>query len=128
RRLIYFATMAIACLSLCTTSAWADLWGINFQGRGVNNVDTANAEALAPADMAGVIPQANWTNDPTLYGGGTNQRPLNNFMNSTGTSTSLSLTVSANDSWLSHSGNATPNHALMDGIVKATGTMPATYT
>src|SRR5262249_32744337 len=71
RRLIYGPMLALACLGLCTTSAWADLFGINFQGRGINNDSNTNAEALAPTDVAGVIAQANWNNDPTLVSGGT---------------------------------------------------------
>ena len=129
RRFIFGAMLAIACFGLCTTSSRADLWGINFQGRGLNNSDTTNAEALAAGDMAGVMAQANWNNDPTFYGAtGLTTHTLNSLMNSTGTPTSLSLTVSANDSWFSGSGGSDPNHKLMDGIVKATATSPATYT
>jgi hypothetical protein len=122
RRLIC-GVLAIACIGLWTNSAWADLFGINFQGRMDSNT---NAEALAPTDVAGVIAQANWNNDPALVSGGSHT--LNQLMDSTGTRTSLSLTVSANDSWFSHSGNSDANHKLMDGIIKATATMPATYT
>jgi hypothetical protein len=129
RRLIFGAMLAIACFGLCTTSSRADLWGINFQGRGINNDANTNAEALGPTDMAGVMAQVNWNNDPTFYGAsGLTTHTLNSLMNSTGTSTSLSLTVSANDSWFSGSGSSDPNHKLMDGIVKATASSPATYT
>jgi PEP-CTERM motif len=122
RRLTYRAMLAIACLGLCTASAGADLIGINFQGR---TDATHSSDALAPGDVAGVIPQNNWNNDPTLVSGGTHT--LNQLMDSTGTRTSVSLSVSANDSWFSGSGNADPNHALLNGIIKATA-MPATYT
>jgi hypothetical protein len=123
RSLINGAMLAVACLGFCTTPAWADLFGINFQGRMDANT---NAEALAPTEVAGVMAQANWNNDPALVSGGTHT--LNQLMDSTGTRTSLSLSVSANDSWFSHSGNADANHKLMDGIIKATASMPATFT
>jgi PEP-CTERM motif len=122
RRITYGAMLAIACLGLCTTSAWADLIGINFQGR---TDATHSSDALAPGDVAGVMPQNNWNNDPTLVSGGTHT--LNQLMDSTGTHTSVSLSVSAVDSWFSGSGNADPNHALLNGIIKANAT-PATYT
>src|SRR5438067_4606208 len=123
RRLLYGAMLAIAWLGPCTTSAWADLFGINFQGR----LDgTTNADALAAGEVAGVIPQSNWNNDPTLVGS-SSTHTLNQLMDSTGTRTALSLSVSANDSWFSHSGSADANHKLLNGIIKAT-TMPATYT
>jgi hypothetical protein len=124
RRLMYGAMLAIACLGLCTTSAWADLFGVNFQGRIDANNNSVNA--LSPSDVAGLIAQDHWNNDPALVSGGTHT--LNQLMDSTGTRTSLSLSVSANDSWFSHSGNADANHTLLNGIIKATASMAATYT
>jgi hypothetical protein len=73
--------------------------------------------ALSPSAVAGVMAQNNWNNDPTLVGA-SGTHTLNQLMDSTGTRTSLSLSVSANDSWFSHSGN---------GIIKATA-QPAIYT
>jgi PEP-CTERM motif len=125
RCLTYGAMLAIACLGLCTTSACADQIGIKFEGR----IDaTHNSDALAPGDVAGVIPQNNWNNDATLVGSpGTHT--LSQLMDSTGTHTSVSLSVNANDSWFSGSGNADPNHALLNGIIKASSSQPtATYT
>jgi hypothetical protein len=123
--------LAIACLGLGTTSAWADLIGINFQGRGLGNPGDANnnaANALAATDVAGVIPQANWNNFATLVGSPGNY-PLNQLMNSTGTTTSVSLSLSANDSWFSGSGTSDPNHTLLNGIIKASSSQStATYT
>src|SRR5438105_1661226 len=127
RRLMYAAMLAIACLGLCTTSAWADLFGVNFQGRidGTATDPSLRLNVLAPSDVAGVIPQNNWNNDPTLVGS-SGTHTLTRLMDSTGTRTSLSLSVSANDSWFSHSGNSDANHTLLNGIIKATA-MPATY-
>lgn len=128
RRFMHGAMLALACLGLCTTSAWADLlFGINFQGRidGTANDPSLTLNALAPTDVAGVLAQDHWNNDPALVSGGTHT--LTQLMDSTGTRTSLSLTVSANDSWFSHTGNADPNHTLLNGIIKATA-QPATYT
>ena len=48
RRLICGALLAITCLGLCATSAWADLIGINFQGRGINNDGGMGACAYQP--------------------------------------------------------------------------------
>src|SRR5438132_12197349 len=128
RRLIYGAMVAIACLGLCRNSAWADRFGVNFQGRidGTATDPSLTLNKLAPTDVAGVIPQNNWNNDATLVGS-SSTHTLNQLMDSTGTHTSLSLSVSANDSWFSHSGNTDPNHTLLNGIIKATS-MPATYT
>src|SRR5437870_7562132 len=128
RRLLYTAMLASACLGLCTPSAWADLFGINFQGRidGTANDPSLTLNALSPSQVAGVIAQNNWNNDPTLVGS-SSTHTLNQLMDSTGTRTSLSLSVSANDSWFSHTGNADANHTLLNGIIKATGSMPATY-
>jgi hypothetical protein len=126
RLLMYGAMLAIACLGFCTPSAWADsLFGINFQGRTdlPNNANDVNA--LPSSAVAGVMAQSNWNNDPALVSGGTHT--LNQLMDSTGTHTSLSLSVSANDSWFSHTGTADANHTLLNGIIKATA-QPATYT
>ena len=129
QRLMYGAMLAIACLGLGTPSAWADLFGVNFQGRidGSANDPSLTLNRLAPSDVAGVMAQNNWNNDPTLVGS-SSTHTLNQLMNSTGTRTSVSLSVSANDSWFSHSGNADANHTLLNGIIKATASMPATYT
>ena len=129
RRLLYTAMLASACLGLCTPAAWADLFGINFQGRidGSANDPSLTMNALAPSDVAGVMAQNNWNNDATLVGS-SSTHTLNQLMNSTGTRTSVSLSVSANDSWFSHSGTADANHKLLNGIIKATASMPATYT
>src|SRR5438105_10513221 len=129
RRLICGALLAITCLGLCATSAWADLIGINFQGRGINNDANNNSiNALAANAVAGVIGQNNWNNDATLVGSAATHT-LNQLMDSTGTRTSVSLSVSANDSWFSGSGTADPNHALLNGIIKASSSQPtATYT
>jgi len=123
------AMLAIACLGLCTTSAWADLFGINFQGRidGTANDPSLKMNALSPSEVAGVIAQNNWNNDPTLVGGA-GTHTLNQLMDSTGTHTSLSLSVNANDSWFSHSGTADPNHKLLNGIIKSSNSQPtSTY-
>jgi hypothetical protein len=130
---MYGAMLAIACLGLCTNSAWADLlFGINFQGRidGTGTTDPSlTLNKLAPSDVAGVIAQSNWNNDPTRVSdpGVPNPHTINQLMDSTGTRTSLSLTVSANDSWFSHTGNSDANHTLLNGIVKANA-VPAVYT
>ena len=126
RRLMYEAMLAIACLGICSTSAWADVIGINFQGR--IDANGTNAEnALALGDVAGVIAQANWNND-SMAVGTPGTHTLNQLMDSTGTHTSISLSVSANDSWFSGSGHADANHTLLNGIIKANTSMPATYT
>src|SRR5260370_31624883 len=99
RRLMYGAMLAIAWLGLCTSSAWADLlFGIQSLGRGIGNDGNVSAQALAPTDVAGVIPQNNWNTDPTRVGAA-GTHTLNQLMDSTGTRTSLSLSVTANDSW-----------------------------
>jgi hypothetical protein len=128
RRLMFGAMLAIACLGLCTTSAWADLFGVNFQGRidGTATDPSLTLNKLAPSEVAGVMPQNNWNNDPALVSGGSHT--LTQLMDSTGTHTSLSLTVSANDSWFSGSGTADSNHKLLNGIIKATSSTAATYT
>jgi hypothetical protein len=129
KRLISGAMLAIACLGLCTTSAWADeLIGINFQGRGINNDPNTNADALAATAVAGVMPQANWNNDATLVGSA-GTHTISQLMDSTGTRTSVSLSVNANDSWFSGTGSSDPNHMLLNGIIKASTSQPtATYT
>jgi hypothetical protein len=128
RRLMYGAMLAIACLGLCSTSARADLFGVNFQGRidGTATDPSLKLNALAPSDVAGLLPQNNWNNDPTLVGSA-GTHTLSRLMDSTGTHTSLSLSVTANDSWFSHTGNADANHTLLNGIVKATSSLPATF-
>lgn len=129
RRLLFGPMLAIACLGLCTTPAWADLFGIQFLGRGIGSNANVSSTPLAPTDMAGVIPQAHYNIDPTQVGS-PSTHTLTQLMDSTGTHTSLSLSVSANDSWFSHSAdmNTDPNHTLLNGIIKATSSMPATYT
>jgi hypothetical protein len=74
-----------------------------------------------------VIPQGNWNNDATTVGSlGTHT--LTQLMNSTGTQTAVSLSVTADDSWFSGSGTSDPNHKLLNGIIKAsTSTPTATY-
>jgi hypothetical protein len=109
----FFQTIIIAELTkghstVSTSSAWADLIGINIQGRGLNNDATNNAaNALTTADVAGVMPQANWNNDATMVGS-SGTHTLSQLVDSTGTHTSVSLSVNANDSWFS--GTAQRHH------------------
>jgi len=93
------------------TSVWAQLIGVSFIGR-----NASPADALAPGDIAGVVPQPNWNNvdSGTTFTGTT--APLTD---SSGAVTAVTLTYSANDAWSSDGGTLTPNERLMKGIIKA---------
>src|SRR5260370_18916028 len=101
---MYAAVPSIACLGLCFTSARADLFGVNSEGRidGTATDPSLKLNVLAPSDVAGVIAQNNWNNDPALVSGGTHT--LTRLMHSTGTPTSLSLSGRANSSRFTASG------------------------
>ena len=98
-------------LLVMATPSWSQSLGVSFIGRNASPADN-----LAPGDVAGVVPQPNWNNidSGTSFSGTTG--PLTD---NSGNATSITLTYSANDSWSSDGGTATPNERLMKGIIKA---------
>ena len=95
--------------------------GVNFQGRN-------GGGAIALDDLAGVLAQRDWNNIDYGGGGGngnvltTNSNLIydDGALGTSGTS-SVSISVQANDSWNSGSGTGSPNNTLLNGIIKANG-------
>ncbi|HZZ72331.1 MAG TPA: PA14 domain-containing protein, partial [Pirellulales bacterium] len=99
--------------TLVLSAAYADtLIGVNFLGRN-------GGAALAPTDVAGVVPQANW-NSPSVFGETTTAQTSGVLNDMTGSASLSGVTLSAvyNDAWSSGSGAATPNNNLLNGILK----------
>src|SRR5258708_706872 len=93
------------------SSGWAQLIGVSFIGRNASPADT-----LAAGDLAGVVSQPNWNN---IDSGATFSGTTAPLTGSSGAVTGVTLTYSANDSWSSDGGTATPNERLMKGVIKA---------
>src|SRR5260370_3333069 len=102
RRLVYWTMLAIACLGFSSPWALADLSGVNCQGRNDDGIGNNSKNALAASAVAGLVPQNNWNNDSNQVSA-QSTHSLSGLMNSTGTATSVSLTITANDSWSSGS-------------------------
>jgi len=90
--------------------------GLNFQGRPGSDVA---GPTLAPATVAGLVPQANWNNHDTTGGGTTGTDiPL---VDATGAATPVTVSFNANDSWYNDDAAASvtqPDDFLMWGCIK----------
>jgi len=93
--------------------------GVSFTGRN----DYPN-DAFATNEAAGVVSQTNWNND-TVQVGGTTTNTSSALFNSFGSATGVTLTLTANDSWNSGSGDGSGNAKLLQGIIKE-GNPPGT--
>ena len=107
--------VACAIPLLATVWAHATLIGVNLEGRSA--AQTTNAYPLAASATAGVFAQQNFNN--VEFGTSGTTGALND---STGTATSVTLNVAANDSWNSDGGTTSANELLTKGIIKANGT------
>ncbi len=90
---------------------------VSFQGRG-DCADTG-CSTLAPATVAGLVPQVNWNNinNSAAFNGVTG--PLND---SNGTPTTITLNYDANDSWNNDDPSVvTGDEQMFKGISKANG-------
>ena len=114
------ALLAVVWLGIgAGSSSWAQLIGLSFIGRNASPADN-----LAASDFAGVVAQPNWNN---VDSGSTFTGTTAPLTDSSGAVTAVTLTYSADDSWNSDGGTATPNERLMKGIIKANpggATMP----
>lgn len=127
-------TPLLLAVSLLATSAQAVIVSVNFQGRGqgTGTADLPGA-AIAPGDAAGVMNVGNFNNisgaqySPPDNAQGTGFTFTSPALNSsTGAATAVTFNIMANDSWNSGSGNSTPNHVLMNGIIKSQNNNDAT--
>jgi len=105
--LVGAAAMAVAGMA---SAAPAPYVGVNFTGGG----NSIAAQSLDPADVAGVLPQANWNNVNGASGSGVALKDAN------GNATPVTLTFSGAGTWSSGAGAATPNQKLMQGYVDGT--------
>ncbi|OLD52113.1 MAG: hypothetical protein AUI63_00290 [Gemmatimonadetes bacterium 13_1_40CM_2_60_3] len=92
--------------------------GVNFQGR-----DGAGAPVapIDPAEVAGVVPQANWNNIADSLYTPAEQGTAPSLANDAGGYTAVTLTFDANDSWNSDGTAVSPDERLMLGIIKRQG-------
>ena len=123
--------VAASALSLATTNA--AIISVNFAGRadGTTNGVANSGGVIAPGDAAGVMNVANFNNilrstySPSTGSGQAGvtftSDPLND---STATATTVIFNINASDSWNSESGTSTPNHTLLNGIIKANAAQP----
>src|SRR6266496_3572226 len=106
------ALLAVVWLGIgAGSSSWAQLIGLSFIGR-----NASPADSLGASDFAGVVAQPNWNN---VDSGSTFTGTTAPLTDSSGAVTAVTLTYSADDSWNSDGGTATPNERLMKGIIKA---------
>jgi hypothetical protein len=118
KRLTICAALLLG-LSTAGTSFAATSIAVNFQGR--NETTQVGTTPMAPTEVAGVVPQANWNNvdDNAVNNNGTTPA----LKDSNGNATSVTLTFLANDSW---SNDTNPNSIttgdahMMNGIMKCT--------
>ena len=107
----------------------ASIYGASIGASFLGNIDTRNVESwrLAPADLAGVIPQTNWNNLQWDDWGNIGAPPggfvgvSDPLLDSAGNFTAVQLTANCNDAWNSDGLTDTPNDKLMKGIVKEGG-------
>lgn len=92
--------------------ASADI-GVNFVGGG--GASGGGPNTLAPADVAGQVPQANWNNATGASG------TLNGLLNGAGGATSANLTYRSPNTWSSGTNDGTTNGALLDGYLDSNG-------
>jgi len=85
---------------------------LNFEGGNFGGAPTS----LAPTDIAGVVPQANFNN---VSGQSGTTGPL---VDASGVTTAVTLTFAAQGTWGSGVGTATPNQRLMNGYVDGADT------
>ncbi len=125
RKLLALASVALATYAFAANQTIS----INFQGRGSDAGNPATTP-LAPTDVAGVVPVANWNNIDDHYNldgsmatfNGANDGTSAPLKDSTGAATPVTLTFYANDSWyndVAFDSISTPNARLMNGIIKA---------
>ena len=87
--------------------------GVTFNG------DNPNYTTLAPTDIAGVVPAANWNNLDTRGGAlgfSFGPQPL---VDNTGAATTVTVSSTLSGGWNDNAGigNSTPDHALMNGVL-----------
>jgi hypothetical protein len=107
----------------------ASVYGASIGASFLGNIDTRNVESwrLAPADLAGVMPQTNWNNLQWDDWGNIGAPPggfvgvSDPLLDSAGNFTAVQLTANCNDAWNSDGLTDTPNDKLMKGIVKEGG-------
>ena len=88
--------------------------GVKFVG------ESGQGDILALTDVAGVVAQTNWNNIAGLQNSGGSSTGATGFLtNSTGTTNVVTLSYTADDSWVSDGGIATPDQRLMKGIIKS---------
>lgn len=90
--------------------------GVNFVGR------NDGADALNATDTAGLFPQQNYNNNLFSGNGGFSTSAPQTLNDASGVATPVTLVVTANDSWNSGSGHASPDSTLLNGLVKNFGT------
>lgn len=105
-------TSALALLAGIASNSWAATSvGGSFIGRGADPGDI-----LAPSEVAGVVPQANWNN---IDSGTTFKGTTAPMLDSAGNFTAVRIIYDCSDSWNSDGGSTTPDEKLMKGIIKA---------
>src|SRR5437016_11028850 len=109
-RSLFFAVTAVLILAASSSQAATTSIGASFVGRGADPADL-----LAPADVAGVAPQANWNN---LRDDGVFKGQAGALIDSAGNLTSIALIYDCSDSWNSDGGTTTADEKLMKGIIK----------
>jgi len=114
------AVLAASLLLGAVTSSQGSSINARFVGRN-------NNQFLAPTDVAGIVPKANWVNidngaQATPFAG-----TVVGVTDEAGTITGVNLDYAATDSWVSDGPTVTRNDILMKGTLKCTAS-PATLT
>ena len=114
-------SLTAACSLVLLHASEAALIGINFDGRAGG---AGSGGLLDPSAFAGVISQSRFNNVARAqYSPPDNNKSVNttfsNLIDSDAQVTTVSFTISADDSWNSGAGTGSANATLMNGIIKA---------
>jgi hypothetical protein len=119
-RILLVVSLAAATIA---SSARAQSIGINFSG----GQATGTEFPLAPADMAGFVPQANWNNvlNPVQAPGNATTANVTGPMpgvivNSLGAATTATITATSDNSWSVSTAQQTGDAQLMNGYLDST--------
>lgn len=122
--------IALGLFSAVSLQSFAATIGVSFLGDGPQpGAESTDEWLLAPTEMAGVVPQANWNNIATPDGGddiAADQGITGALRDSNGAVTRVQLRYAGNDAWNTSGSTDTADSKLMKGTLKRFDDQPLT--